>query len=288
MFVIIGFIVVTGCVLTGFVLSGGHIMALWQPYEVLVIGGASFGALIVMAPMPVLIDLVKGIMQTMKGSPYEKPAYEEAFSALYELFRVARKDGMLALESHISDPHSSSIFAKYPKLAADHHATDFIKGAFSPIIDGSVKGEEIGPLLEIELQAMEDQHHAPVVALTKTADGLPGFGIVAAVLGIVVTMEHIDGPVEEIGHHVGAALVGTMLGILLSYGFFAPLAGKMEVLGHSESAYFRTLSTVMQGFFNGMQPKMAIETGRRGLCRDVRPDSDTMEKLMKAIDTGGS
>ena len=287
MFVIIGFIVVTGCVLTGFVLSGGHIMALWQPYEVLVIGGSSFGALIVMAPVPVLIDLMKGIVQTMKGSPYERAAYEESLSALYELFRVARKDGMLALESHIADPHSSAIFSKYPKLAADHHATEFIKGAFGPIIDGSVKGEEIGPLLEIELKAMEDQHHAPVVALTKTADGLPGFGIVAAVLGIVVTMAHIDGPVEEIGHHVGAALVGTMLGILLSYGFFGPLTGKMEVLGHSESAYFRTLSTVMQGFFNGMQPKMAIETGRRGLSRTVRPEAETMEKLMKAIDTGG-
>jgi len=287
MFVIIGFVVVTGCVLTGFVLSGGHIMALWQPYEVLVIGGSSFGALIVMAPVPVLIDLMKGIVQTMKGSPYEKAAYEESLSALYELFRVARKDGMLALESHIADPHSSAIFSKYPKLAADHHATEFIKGAFGPIIDGSVKGEEIGPLLEIELKAMEDQHHAPVVALTKTADGLPGFGIVAAVLGIVVTMAHIDGPVEEIGHHVGAALVGTMLGILLSYGFFGPLAGKMEVLGHSESAYFRTLSTVMQGFFSGMQPKMAIETGRRGLSRTVRPEAETMEKLMKAIDTGG-
>jgi len=287
MFVIIGFIVVTGCVLTGFVLSGGHIMALWQPYEVLVIGGSSFGALIVMAPVPVLIDLMKGIVQTMKGSPYERAAYEESLSALYELFRVARKDGMLALESHIADPHSSAIFSKYPKLAADHHATEFIKGAFGPIIDGSVKGEEIGPLLEIELKAMEDQHHAPVVALTKTADGLPGFGIVAAVLGIVVTMAHIDGPVEEIGHHVGAALVGTMLGILLSYGFFGPLAGKMEVLGHSESAYFRTLSTVMQGFFSGMQPKMAIETGRRGLSRTVRPEAETMEKLMKAIDTGG-
>jgi len=287
MFVIIGFVVVTGCVLTGFVLSGGHIMALWQPYEVLVIGGSSFGALIVMAPVPVLIDLMKGIVQTMKGSPYERAAYEESLSALYELFRVARKDGMLALESHIADPHSSAIFSKYPKLAADHHATEFIKGAFGPIIDGSVKGEEIGPLLEIELKAMEDQHHAPVVALTKTADGLPGFGIVAAVLGIVVTMAHIDGPVEEIGHHVGAALVGTMLGILLSYGFFGPLAGKMEVLGHSESAYFRTLSTVMQGFFSGMQPKMAIETGRRGLSRTVRPEAETMEKLMKAIDTGG-
>ena len=152
----------------------------------------------------------------------------------------------------------------------------------------AVKPDEIGSLLDIELHAMEEEHHAPVVALTKTADGLPGFGIVAAVLGIVVTMEHISGPVEEVGHHVGAALVGTMLGILLSYGFFAPLAAKMEVLGHAESLYFRTLAAVMQGFFSGMQPKMAIESGRRGLGRDVRPEQEAMEKLLKAIDTGNA
>jgi chemotaxis protein MotA len=288
MVVILGCVVVIGCVLGGFIGSGGHVAALIQPYEVLVIGGASLGALITMSPMNVLINLIKGLIQTIKGSPYGKAAYEEAFQALYELFRTARKDGLLALESHIGDPHNSPIFSKYPKLKADHHATEFIKGAFSPIIDGSVKPEEIGSLLEIELHAMEEEHHAPVIALTKTADGLPGFGIVAAVLGIVVTMEHISGPVEEVGHHVGAALVGTMLGILLSYGFFAPLAAKMDVLGHAEGLYFRTLSSVMQGFFNGMQPKMAIETGRRGLGHDVRPDQETMEKLLKAIDTGGS
>ncbi len=286
MFVIIGCVVVIGCVLGGFVWAGGHIGALIQPSEVLTIGGASLGALIIMAPTSTLVNLIKGILATLKGSPYGKAAYEETFQALYELFRTARKDGLLALESHIADPHSSAIFSKYPKLSADHHATDFIKGAFSPLIDGSVKPEELGHLLELELAAMEEEHHAPIVALTKTADGLPGFGIVAAVLGIVVTMEHIDGPVEEVGHHVGAALVGTMLGILMSYGFFGPLAGQMEVLGHAEGTYFRTLSSVMQGFFGGMQPKMAIETGRRSLGRDVRPDAETLEKLLKAIDTG--
>ncbi len=288
MVVLFGCFVVTACILAGFVGSGGHIGALIQPYEILVIGGASLGALIIMAPVSTLIGLMKGILQTIKGNPYGKKAYEESFQALYELFRTARKDGMLALESHIADPHSSAIFSKYPKLAADHHATEFIKGAFSPIIDGSVKPEELGALLELELAAMEEEHHAPIVALTKTADGLPGFGIVAAVLGIVVTMEHISGPVEEVGHHVGAALVGTMLGILLSYGFFAPLAAKMEVIAHSEGAYFKTLSSVMQGFFGGMQPKMAIETGRRGLGSDVRPALDDMEKMLKAIDSGSA
>jgi chemotaxis protein MotA len=288
MIVILGCGVVTGCVLLGFILSGGHVAALIQPYELLVIGGASLGALITMSPMSVLMNLIKGLLQTIKGSPYNKAIYEETFQALYEMFRTARKDGMLALEPHIADPENSAIFSKYPKLKGDHHATEFIKGAFGPIIDGSVKPEELGGLLEIEIKAMEEEHHAPVIALTKTADGLPGFGIVAAVLGIVITMEHISGPVEEVGHHVGAALVGTMLGILLSYGFFAPLAAKMDVLGHSEGLYFKTISTVLQGFFNGLQPKMALETGRRGLGQDVRPEQDKMEQLYKAVDTGAT
>jgi len=287
MVVIVGSIIVCGCVLGGFIWAGGHVEALIQPSEVFTIGGASLGALIIMSPVPVLKNMMKGILQALKGSPYNKKSYEETFSALYELFRIARRDGLLALEGHIADPHKSSVFQKYPKLAADHHATEFVKGAFGPVIDGSIRPEDIGNLMDIEIHAMEEEHHLPIGALSKTADALPGFGIVAAVLGIVVTMGHIDGPPAEIGHHVGAALVGTFLGILASYGFIAPLVGKMEIIGHEESAYFKTIACVLQWCFNGMQPKMAIETGRRGLSQDVRPTSEEMEALFKAVDTGG-
>jgi len=259
MVIIVGCIIVCASVIGGFIWAGGHVGALIQPSEVLVIGGASGGALVIMSSPAVLKGLVKGIIQALKGDPYSKKSYEETFSALYELFRIARRDGLLALEGHIADPHKSAVFAKYPKLAADHHATEFIKGA----------------------------HHLPIHALQTTSDGLPGFGIVAAVLGIVVTMGHIDGPPAEIGHHVGAALVGTFLGILASYGFFAPLAGKMNLIGHSESSYFKTIACVLQGFFNGMQPKMAIETGRRGLSSELRPSNEEMEALFKAVDSGG-
>ena len=288
MVVILGCLCVTSCVLGGFMMAGGHLESLVHPSEFGTIGGASLGALIVMSPMSVLKGLVRGLIQTLKGAPYNKKSYEETFSALYELFRIARRDGLLSLEGHIADPHKSSVFAKYPKLTADHHATDFIKGAFGPVIDGSVRPEDVGSLMEIEIGAMESEHHHPVDALSKTADGLPGFGIVAAVLGIVVTMGHIDGPPAEIGHKVGAALVGTFLGILASYGFFGPLAAKMASIGHSESAYFRTIACVLQGFFNGMQPKMAIETGRRGLESDVRPTVVEIEKLFKTVDSGGA
>lgn len=287
MIVIVGFLVVIGCVLGGFMWAGGHVHALIHPSEILTIGGASLGALIVMSSPAALKGMISGLIQAIKGSPYNKKVYEETFSALYELFRIARKDGMLALESHIADPEKSSVFSKYPKLVGDHHTTEFIKGAFGPVIDGSVRPEEVGSLLDIEIKAMEDEHHIPIGIVSKTADALPGFGIVAAVLGIVITMEHIDGPPAEIGHKVGAALVGTFLGILASYGFFAPLAGKMELISHEESAYFRTIASVVQGFFNGMQPKMAVETGRRGLAKDLRPSAEEMDVLFKTVDTGG-
>ena len=145
------------------------------------------------------------------------------FKLLYDLLRTARRDGLLALDSHVSNPQESEIFNKYPKLAANHHVVEFICGALVPVLDGTAKPEQLAALLEAELRVVEEEHHAPIVALSKTADAMPGFGIVAAVLGIVVTMGAIDGPAEEIGEKVGAALVGTFLGILISYGFLAPI-----------------------------------------------------------------
>jgi chemotaxis protein MotA len=285
MLVIVGFIMVIGCVLGGFSMAGGSVGALIHPSEIVTIGGASLGAMIVMSPKKVLIDLMKGVMQCFKGSPFGKKAYEEMFSAMYELARLARRDGMLALESHLNDPHHSTIFNKYPTVAKNHHTIQFICGALGPLMDGSVTAEQLPSLMNAELRALEEEHHGPIGVLSKTADALPGFGIVAAVLGIVVTMGAIDGPVEEIGHKVGAALVGTFLGILLSYGFFAPLVVKMEFIGAAEMAYFRTLSNIVQGFADQTPPKVAIEMARRGLSSDVRPGQQQVEAMLKALDT---
>lgn len=285
MVVIVGCIVVIACVLGGFTISGGHVGALIHPAEILTIGGACLGAMIVMAPVKVLKDMMKGIVQALKGSPYSKTTYEELFKALYELFRLARRQGMLALEAHMADPHESSIFKKYPSLAHNHHATEFIAGLLNPIIEGSVRPERLPELAEAEFRALEEEHHAPISVLSKTADALPGFGIVAAVLGIVITMGHIDGPVEEIGHKVGAALVGTFLGILMSYGFVAPLVVKLEFLGHAEMSYLRAASSAIQGFVNDLPPKVAIEVARRGLISEVRPGQKELEELLKSVET---
>jgi chemotaxis protein MotA len=287
MFVIIGCVVVVGAVLAGFVLSGGAIGALIHPTEILTIGGAALGALIIMSPTKVLKDLVKGILSTLKGAPYSKAAYRELFKTLYDFLRIARRDGLLALEPHVSDPHTSPVFAKYKMIASNHHVTEFICGALSPVIEGSATPEQLKALLETEMKVIEEEHHAPLNALSKTADALPGFGIVAAVLGIVITMGAIDGPVEEIGHKVGAALVGTFLGILASYGFFGPLAGRMEALGVAEMTFFRTISSIVLAFVNNVPPKVAIDQARRGVGSDMRPSREELEQLFKDVEAGG-
>jgi chemotaxis protein MotA len=284
MLTIVGFIVVLGSVLGGFTMAGGHVGALIHPSEIVTIGGAALGAMIVMSPMHVLKDLMHGIIGTFKGNPFSKNAYEELFKLLYQLFRKARRDGLLAIEPHISNPHDSAIFNRYPTISHNHHSTEFVKGAIGPIIDGSVNAQQMEMLLNVEITSAEIAHHVPTSVLSKTADGLPGFGIVAAVLGIVVTMGHIGGPVEEIGHSVGAALVGTFLGILASYGFIAPLVTKLELNGVNESNYFKTIALAVTSFMNDMPPKVAIEAARRGTPPDVRPSAERLEEMLKEVD----
>lgn len=281
MIVIVGCIMVLGAVLGGFMMAGGHMGALIQISEYIVICGSAAGALVIMSPKAVIVSLIKQMLGTLKGSPYGKKAYEDMFKALYELFMLGRRNGMIALEEHVLTPENSSIFSKYPSLVKDHHAMAILTGGLKPIIDGKVKPDQLKLLLDTELDAMEDEHHKPIDVLTKAADAMPGFGIVAAVLGIVITMGSIAGPVEEIGHHVAAALVGTFLGILISYGFLNPLAVNMMFVGTAEIAFFRTISIAVVGFANGMAPIMAIEVARRGLRSDVKPSSEELEAMLK-------
>lgn len=286
MIIIVGCIVVLGAVLAGFSWAGGHVGALIHPSELLVIGGAALGAMLVMSPKKVLKDLLKGMVQSIKGTPYNRQGYEDLFKCLYDLLRLARREGIVSLESHITTPHESPIFQKYPRIMNNHHVTEFICGALTPVLEGTAKPEQLPALLEAELKVIAEEHHAPVGVLTKTADSLPGFGIVAAVLGIVITMGAIDGPVEEIGHKVGAALVGTFLGILMCYGFFTPLAVRMEFLGEAELAFFRTIAVVIQGFVQDLPPKVALEQARRGVGSEVRPSRQRLDELFAEAEAG--
>lgn len=287
MIVIFGAIFVTACVLGGFVMGGGHIGALWHPNELVVICGGALGAMIIMAPKKVLIDLCKGLIVCLKGAPHNRAAYEELLKVLYELFLLGRRNGMIALEEHVMEPAKSSIFTRYPKFSANHHAMEFLCGALRPIIDGKIKPDQLRVLLDVEVARMEEEHHAPVSVLTKIGDAMPGFGIVAAVLGIVITMASISGPVEMIGEHVAAALVGTFLGILVSYGYLGPLATNMEFVGTAELDYTKCIVACVTGFAGGMAPVTAVELGRRGLATDMRPTADELEKMFKALKPAG-
>src|ERR1700722_8885905 len=177
MVVIVGGLVVMGAVIAGFVLSGGAIGALFHPTELLTIGGAAIGALIIMSPVKVLKDLMKGILTTLKGAPYNKQTYAELFKLMYDLLRLARREGLIALESHVAHPHESSIFSKYPLIVNNHHVSAFICGALSPVIEGTATPAQLASLLDTEIHTIQEEHHAPLHALSKTADAMPGFGI---------------------------------------------------------------------------------------------------------------
>ena len=285
MIILIGVFIVFATVLGGFMMGGGHIGSLMHLSEFVVIGGAALGALVIMAPKKVLIDLVKLLVLAFKGAPYNRDAYQELFKALYELFLLGRRNGMIALEEHVMSPQASSIFQKYPTFAKNHHALTFLCNGLRPIIDGKIKPDQLKVLLDVEMESMETEHEAPISVLTKAADAMPGFGIVAAVLGIVITMAAISGPIEEIGHKVAAALVGTFLGIFISYGLMNPLAVNMEFVCAMEMAYTRCIASSVIGFANGMAPLMAVEVARRGLASDVRPSAEDLEAMLKALNS---
>lgn len=281
MIVIVGLIIVVVAVLVGFTMAGGQIGALIHLSEFVTIGGASFGALIIMSPKKVLFDLARGMIQVIKGSPYNRRTYVELFELLYALAWLVRREGIIALEGHISNPKESSLFQKYPRISKNKHAVEYICTALSLLADGKPDPKQLAAALDEEMKVVDREHHAAITALAKTADALPGFGIVAAVLGIVVTMQAIDGPASEIGHKVGAALVGTFLGILLSYGFFAPMAGRMEFLGESEQTFLRAVSEGVVAIAAGENPRNAIVRARRIVGTDCRPNHAEMAQVFK-------
>jgi chemotaxis protein MotA len=279
--VFIGGALVLLAVLIGFTMAGGHVGALLHPSELVTIGGASLGALIIMSPKKVLADVMHGVTQVIKGSPYGKEMYGELFKILYQLSRLVRRDGLIALDSHLENPEESKLFQQCPKILNNRHVRQFLCQSLTTIIDNKVEPAKLTAAFEEEIKVLEREHHAAVSALAKTADALPGFGIVAAVLGIVVTMQSIGGPVDEIGHKVGAALVGTFLGILLSYGLVAPLASRLEFLGEGEATFFRTIAAGVVAMGEGESPKAVVERARRGVGTDCRSSPRELDQLLR-------
>ena len=283
MIILIGMIIVLGSVAGGFFMAGGNFGTLMHLSELIIIGGAAFGAMIIMAPKKVLLDLVAQVLNVLKGAPYNRKSYDELFMTLYELFLLGRRNGLIALEEHLTNPTGSAIFQRYPGVLRNKAAVEFLCGALRPVIDGRVKPDQLRQLLEMDLERMESEAHAPINVLTRTADAMPGFGIVAAVLGIVITMASIAGPIETIGEKVAATLVGTFLGIFLGYGFMSPLAVNIEFNVAARLAYFHCISASVVSFSSGMAPGMAVEIARRGLSEELRPGADELETMLKAL-----
>ena len=277
MFALIGMAVVIGAVLAGFLMEKGQLGVLVQPAELVIIGGAAIGTLLIANPLPVVIKIIKGVIGVLKPSPYGKAFYLETLKMLSELFNYARKNGLVKLEGDVEDPHKSAVFATYPKFLKNHHAVDFVCDTLRMSISGGVGHFELDQMMELDMEVHHHEVNTPVQALNTMADSLPGLGIVAAVLGVVITMGALGGPPEEIGHKVAAALVGTFLGILLCYGVFGPLAASMTKGNDAEAQYYHCLRVALISFIRGAAPIHAIEFARRAIPSDVRPSFKDME-----------
>lgn len=282
MFILIGIIVVLGAIVGGYVLEHGQIAVLLQPAELLIIGGAAFGTLLIANPLHVLKKILSGVLAAIGKARYTEQLYTDTLKMLFEIFNKARKEGLMALEHDVEEPSQSAVFSKYPAFIANHHACNFVCDTMRMAVTGGVEPFDIDQMMELD---MEVQHHSttvPISALNTVADALPGLGIVAAVLGVVITMGALGGPPEEIGKKVAAALVGTFLGILLCYGFVGPIASNMSKTADDENAYLYVLRVVMLSFLKGTAPIMAVEVGRRAIPAHLRPSFQTIEKSCRA------
>jgi chemotaxis protein MotA len=282
MFAAIGSVIVLGCVIAGFAMSGGHLLALWHPSEILIIVGAAFGAFVISNPMKVVKASFTGALALFQGPRFVREDYRDLLKLLYDILVKARKEGLLAIESHIDNPDTSDIFSKYPRIMADHHVLEFTTDCLRLIVGGNLDPHELESLLEYELETHHKESEEPAHAVQKVADALPGFGIVAAVLGIVNTMSAIEGAdTATIGHKVGAALVGTFLGILVAYGFVGPIAAAMEHRANQEAKAFEVVKMALVASVRGYAPQVAIEFARKLLFRDVRPTFMDLEAHLK-------
>lgn len=281
MLIVVGVLVVLGSVAGGYLMAGGHLMLLYQPAEFVIIGGAALGSLLISTPPKVLMKMLKQT-RGLFGAGLTKDDFGDLLAMLYQLFRVSQQTGVMALEPHFENPEQSAILSKYPRFLSRHHSVAFLSDSIKVIIVGGMSAHDLDALMDEDLHVHHDDERGPSATLTKVSDALPGLGIVAAVLGIVITMQAIDGPPEEIGHHVGAALVGTFLGILMSYGFGQPLAGSLEQRVADDGRYEQCMKAAIIATFKGLPPAIAVEFGRRVLPHEVRPSFEETEKLCRA------
>jgi chemotaxis protein MotA len=281
MFSIIGIVVVLGAIVGGYLMERGNMLVLLQPAELIIIGGAGIGTLLIANPLPVIMGVFKGVLGIFAPSKYNKNFYLTTLSMLNDLFNKGRKGGISALESDVEQPEQSELFKKYPAIAKEHHAVDFICDTLRIVMAGNISPFELDQMLEMDLEVHHKEISQPANALVTVADAFPGLGIVAAVLGVVITMSALGGPPAEIGHKVAAALVGTFLGILLCYGFFSPFAASMGKANECEAQYYNCLRVGLLSYIRGASPLVAVEFARRSIPHAERPSFQEMEGTLR-------
>ena len=281
MFFIIGFIIVTGWVLGGYMGVGGHLDVLWQPFEFVIIFGAAIGAFIIGNPKQVITGTGKSLGKLLKGSKYNKQSYLELLAMMYAVFKLAKTKGDLALEAHVEQPHDSTIFQNYSTFMRDHHAVEFLCDYLRLLTLGTGNPHEVEAVMEAELDLHHEEQHAISGAVTSMGEALPALGIVAAVLGVIHTMGSITEPPEVLGYLIGGALVGTFSGVLASYGFVAPMASSLEKTFDAESRYLTCIKTGIIAHMQGYAPQVSVEFARKVLMANVRPTFAEVEDMLQ-------
>lgn len=281
MFALVGIGLLFVCILIGYTMHGGKVGALMQINEFIIIGGAGLASIIVAYSPKGVIACIQAFMGLLKGNPYKKETFLELLQAMYDVFSVGRKEGLIALEKHVENPQESEVIKKYPKFRSNHHALDLFADTLKLVVMGGINIYDLSDMMDIDLETHHEESVKVPGIITMLADSLPGFGIVAAVLGIVITMQAIGGPPAEIGEKVGAALVGTFLGILLAYGIFAPTAKALEVIAQSEAQYMACIKNAVIAFARGDAPLICAEFARRNISPEYRPSFGEMEDTCK-------
>ena len=283
MFVIIGWVVVLGCVFGVFIAHGGNMGPILKalPWEMAMIGGATLGAFLANNQMKVIKSTIAGLISCFKGSKYNKARYMELMALMFDILQKARKEGLMSIESDVENPHDSPLFKKYPTVGHDHHVVEFITDYLRMMVSGNLNSHEIESLMDSEIETHHHEAHAPVAAIQRIAGGLPAFGIVAAVLGVVKTMGSVGQPPAVLGAMIGSALVGTFLGILLAYAFAEPMAGLLEQKIEEGSKELQCIKTTLLASMQGYAPQVAVEFGRKVLFSTDRPTFAELESHVK-------
>ncbi|HCJ12049.1 MAG: flagellar motor protein MotA [Verrucomicrobia bacterium GWF2_51_19] len=283
MLLFIGYVIVLGSILGGFMIAGGNPILLMHVSEFVVIGGVSIGVLIIASPKDVLNNVIRDIKEGFSGVSETKDAFIDLLKLLYEMFMLSRRNGLIALDEHVGSPKDSAIFTRYPTFLKEKEHVDFLVNALRPLIDGKIKPEQLHGVLEEQLDAMEEEAGAGIGVMNLVGDSLPGIGIVAAVLGIINTMSAIaEGP-EKVGEKVAAALTGTFLGVLGAYGFVNPLASRVKFNHRMKFMYYKVMLVSISGFAKGLAPLMAVEVARRSLDKAIQPEASELEEMMKSL-----